>query len=215
MDISDSQNTESCPRPTIGEIFGRPNIIGHRPSRASLSPDGTEIAYVWAQAESPQLWVVPSSGGEPRQLTSLDEGVSGAPQWSKDGAALLIQSSGDLYLVTTDAGLLQRRTQMSALSPNYRWTSDGAHIVFTAGGDLWMIAVDGRGPTQLTMERGVSTFECAPVGNEVAFTGRLAERRLGLFVVDVDTTEVAQVNLGVAESITWVWSPDGNRLAFT
>lgn len=200
---------------TIEEIYGRPDIIGHRPSKASLSPDVTKLAYVWAEdkAEPLQLWIVPTSSGAPLKLTSLEKGVSGTPQWSKDGTSLLIQTSGDLYLVTVDEGSLQQCTKTGNISSDYQWTSDGMQIVFTADGNLWTVPIHDDEPVQLTTEGDISAFKCAPTGNRIAFTRKLEERKIGLYAVDINTKNVTEVN--TAEFILqWCWSPEGNKIAF-
>lgn len=50
----------------------------------SFSPDGRRIAFVSDRSGVPQVWMVPSEGGEPRQLTRLEDQVRGV-EWSPDG----------------------------------------------------------------------------------------------------------------------------------
>jgi len=49
------------------------------------SPDGKWIAFNRVTDGCPQIWLIPSDGGEARQLTNLDEGDFGPPGWSPDG----------------------------------------------------------------------------------------------------------------------------------
>src|SRR6185503_5949009 len=64
------------------------------------SPDGKAIAFLSARpaagdaaTDTPrtQVWLLPTSGGEARRLTSLLNGVSSF-QWSPDGARLVVVS---------------------------------------------------------------------------------------------------------------------------
>lgn len=50
----------------------------------SLSPDGREVLFVSNRGGSPQLWIGAVDQGEPRQVISFDDPVSGA-DWSPDG----------------------------------------------------------------------------------------------------------------------------------
>ena len=44
-------------------------------ARMRWSPDGASIAFVSFVGKYPQLFLIPADGGEPRQLTRLDEAV--------------------------------------------------------------------------------------------------------------------------------------------
>jgi dipeptidyl aminopeptidase/acylaminoacyl peptidase len=50
----------------------------------SFSPDGKRIAFISDRSGVPQVWMVPAEGGEPRQVTRLDDQVRGV-EWSPDG----------------------------------------------------------------------------------------------------------------------------------
>lgn len=50
----------------------------------SFSPDGRRIAFVSDRSGVPQVWMVSSEGGEPRQVTRLEDQVRGV-EWSPDG----------------------------------------------------------------------------------------------------------------------------------
>src|SRR5262249_48895680 len=68
----------------------------------SWSPDGTQLAF----SDGWNLFVVDSSGGEPRQLTDYevgqDDGISEV-SWSPDGAWIAFTDSGAISMVRPDA----------------------------------------------------------------------------------------------------------------
>ena len=55
---------------------------------SALSPDGKKLAFQWSVSGEPQLWVVNSSGGWPKQLT-FGKSITFF-EWSPDGEHLLI-----------------------------------------------------------------------------------------------------------------------------
>lgn len=65
---------------------------GKRDAAPRWSPDGTKILFESTRSGSPQLWVVPADGGDPKQLTDISTGASGG-QWSPDGAHVAFASS--------------------------------------------------------------------------------------------------------------------------
>lgn len=56
------------------------------------SPDGKQIAFVRADGERSQVWVLPLSGGEAYVVTKSEHGASN-PRWSPDGKKMLFTSS--------------------------------------------------------------------------------------------------------------------------
>ena len=55
------------------------------------SPDGTMLAFISDLAGIDQAWLLPTSGGEPRQLTGFPDRV-GMVAWSPDGGHLATAS---------------------------------------------------------------------------------------------------------------------------
>jgi len=62
-------------------------------SQPRWSPDGRTLAFTSARADKPQIYLMPvtAPGGEPRALTSLQNGATN-PVWSPDGAYLAFLS---------------------------------------------------------------------------------------------------------------------------
>jgi dipeptidyl aminopeptidase/acylaminoacyl peptidase len=71
--------------------------FGNRSDRSPvISPNGRHIAFVRSDEETDdptrsQIWIIPTDGGEARQVTKSEHGAS-SPQFSPDGRLLLFQS---------------------------------------------------------------------------------------------------------------------------
>ena len=59
---------------------------GDKDSHPRWSPDGTQLAFVSARGDKPQVYLLPTAapGGEARALTSMENGAH-SPDWSPDG----------------------------------------------------------------------------------------------------------------------------------
>jgi TolB protein len=137
-----------------------------------LAPDQARIAFAGSEGASSHLeiWIVPSSGGDSRRLTSTPPGAppltwSNFPRFSPDGKKLLYSStaSGTSQVWIMDADGTHQRRLTSGFGPDYpdanapNWSPAGDRIVFWAGheglyGDVWTMYADGSRPVRLTHE---------------------------------------------------------------
>jgi Tol biopolymer transport system component len=80
---------------------------------SKISPDGSTIAFTYKG----DIFTVPSTGGEARQITSLGS-YDTTPIWSLDGNSIVFSSnregSFDLYIVSKNGGTPKRLTTNSA-----------------------------------------------------------------------------------------------------
>ncbi len=93
---------------------------------------------------------------------------------SPDGARIVFELLGDLYLLPIEGGEATPLTTGMAFDSQPRFSPDGARVVFISDRDgtdnVWTVAVDGSDPQQLTKETGKFLFvspEYAPDGSHV------------------------------------------------
>ena len=112
----------------------------HRVSEPQISPDGKWVVYTVATPDMDanrnvtNIWMVPTSGGTPTQLTQ--SGQDSSPVWSPDGKtiAFLSSRSGEahVYLLALEGGEAQRLTKLSTGADLMKWSPDGKTIAFTS-----------------------------------------------------------------------------------
>jgi dipeptidyl aminopeptidase/acylaminoacyl peptidase len=110
----------------------------HRLSEPQLSPDAKWIAYtvstpdLEANHSVRDIWLVPTSGGEPRQLTR--GGSDTRPRWSPDGQKLAFISvrngTPQIYWIALAGGEATRLTNLSTGADNELWSPDGHTLAF-------------------------------------------------------------------------------------
>ena len=143
----------------ITQLSAPANSEDHEPA---WSPDGKKIVFTRLNdtatpANQQALFIVSSSGGEPRRITNWTLNAGGA-NWSPDGSRILLQSYRDcscaqtsqVYTIAQDGSRLTRLTRAgSNIEPN--WSPDGKKIVYahqpSAGAsqlpDLWSMTANG------------------------------------------------------------------------
>src|SRR5579871_318813 len=104
--------------------------------RPTWSPDGKSIAFVSNMSGRNNLWIVPSEGGFPMQLTVSDQRQTSAA-WSPDGKWIAYQSDydgdeqWDIFLVSPKTGKVVNLTQTREIAElNPTWSPDGRYLAY-------------------------------------------------------------------------------------
>lgn len=115
-------------------------ISMQRVSDPQISPDGNWVAYsvatpnLEANKVSRDVWIIPITGGEPRQLTR--EGSDERPLWSPDGKKIAFLSSRNgapqVYWIVLEGGEATRLTSLTTGADNELWSPDGKWVAFVS-----------------------------------------------------------------------------------
>ena len=198
------------------------------------SPDGRWIAFQRGDSIRFDIFAVPATGGQQRQLTR-DNNMIGGFAWLPDSAGIIYSSSRgstmpylptlSLWQTTLHDGSVRRVTsgEMSYMSPDI--SPNGAVLVSRVilQTDIWKFPVDGspaenvRRGIRVTRQTGqVLTPTASPDGKEVAFLSD-SGGHANIWVVNTESGELRQITYErdpkVAIGVP-VWSPVGHALAF-
>jgi Tol biopolymer transport system component len=189
----------------------------------SLSPDGKTLAFDSDRSGNHDIYTVPTSGGEPTQLTTdrFDEFM---PSWSPDAReiayhAFAITGTRQLRIVPSSGGTSKTVTATPLNQRQPAWSPDGRSLVFDAGNrPLGDVYTTDRGadrswktPHVIAMKGGTARW--SPDGSSILYVG--AD---GIWVTTPAGTASRQVlradpldklRLGNAE-----WSRDSKRILF-
>jgi TolB protein len=103
---------------------------------STWAPDGKTVAFISNLSGRNNLWLVPSEGGWPTQLTVSDQRQS-SPTWSPDGKwiAYISDYDGDeqwdIFLVSPKTGQVVNITntrEIAEVSP--AWSPDGRYLAY-------------------------------------------------------------------------------------
>jgi dipeptidyl aminopeptidase/acylaminoacyl peptidase len=210
--------------------FGASNA--HSPK---WSPDGKWLAFVTDREGEPvgkeqaeqkkqrkaksQIWLIPTDGGEARQLTFMQHGASN-PVWSPDNKQLVC---------TAQVGPDDEETGDGKPLPKVRvidrlwYRLDGVGFIYERRNHLFLTDVAGGEARQLTEGDWDDTDPAwSPDGSRIAFVSSRAEDRWRLPCPDIYTLVITNGKTGDLKCLTNgslvcstpSWSPDGKTIAF-
>jgi Tol biopolymer transport system component len=204
------------------------------PIDGSWSPDGTRIAFSGGQDSNPPIGArnLYTAAGDGNDVRLLYRGKASAPSWSPDGKRIAFSADGRGPWVVGADGHGARRVADLVLETGAwaAWSPDGEKLA-VSGQDLthgseydegvYAVRVDGTGLQRLTRpltrrevadEAGIFDVEWAPDGMRIAFT-RYSDSAPAdeIDVIDANGRNEQRVDRGDCP----VWSPDGERLAYS
>ncbi len=191
---------------------GKRHRLTHGPADLSprWSPDGRWLAFLRKGDGPAQVWLLPTAGGEPHQLTQFPLGVTELT-WSPDGQRLAVAAPAvpDDHEPTSPVVVTRLVSKM-----------DGAGRLGPLTVHAHVVPVDGGESTTLTSgDLVVRGLAWAPSGDRLALvTARHDERDLDgvahVFTMPTGGGELQQVTEWSGTAAAPTWSPDGGAIVF-
>jgi dipeptidyl aminopeptidase/acylaminoacyl peptidase len=191
-----------------------------------LSPDGKWIAYTVTDIDKtanrgiPQIYLVPTTGGEPKLLGS---GLrSSSPRWSPDGKWIAYTSGGQIWTINVTSSETKKITNISTGASDPVWSPDGTMIAFVS--DVYPDC-----PTDDCNKQRDQQAEESKVKAHTAehllyrhWTAWKDNKRTHVFVVNVANGNTTDLTPGDFDSppfslggpTNYAFSPDSKKLAF-
>lgn len=210
---------------SVDAVSGEPYRLTHGDSDVSpvFSPDGTQIAFLRPSDSASQLWLLPTRGGEPRQLTSAPLGA-GRAVWSPDGSRIAFTAPVDSAALPGDgAAETASRAAGPMVTDRLAYKADGAGNLGTLRMRVHVVDVETGKTIVLTDGDSHATDPAfSPDGSRIAYTAGSGEgtdlsMASPAFVKSsTDPNEKPrQVGPALASGIVTGWTADGENLIFT
>ncbi len=208
-----------------------------------FSPDGKWIAFTGQYDGNMNVYVMPSDGGVPRQLTFTAD-VTHMPlrmgpnneviDWFPDGQHILFLSRqntyndwfGQLYKISVKGGLQEKlvlpKGGLTAFSPDgnriaynriFRNFRTWKHYKGGMAQDIWLYNFKTNNIQRLTTYPGTDTYPMW-YGNKIYFgSARGPEQRMNLYSYDLTTKKVTQLTHFKKYDVNWP-SIGGDKIVF-
>ncbi|MEO1488120.1 MAG: prolyl oligopeptidase family serine peptidase, partial [Pseudomonadota bacterium] len=180
-------------------------LLARGPGGANLSPDGKMIAFSWGVTGQSEIWVMPASGGIPKQIT-FETGV-GTPVWTLDSAGLFYSADRDGneqpgYFSLTPDGMTETEVLPAARGDFRRFggfAQDGSFIyASTARGagvfDIYRGTMDGQSELILESELGLYASSISPDGKFALITESVGAAADNIYLLDLTTKELTTIS---------------------
>lgn len=221
--------TSAAERSTLRRLTG-----GIRDVAPRWSPDGNRLAFLRAaekdgKVQPSQIFVLPMTGGEARQLTDVPRGA-GAPEWSPDGRTIAFTAPMEPSELKKEdapkAGAPKRESDVRVITravyrsngPGYLNPARHSHIFTVSVPERIVETVTPKGLTSGEFDE--TGLAWAPDGSRIYFTSnRVAESYYqpsdsDLFAVPAgggEPVRIASIEGTISGAVP---SPDGKRIAF-
>lgn len=195
-----------------------------------ISPDGKLIAMNWRITGTPQLWLIPVAGGQPKQLT-FGNGITFF-RWAPDSKAILYGADNNgneqesFNLITIDGAIEQEL--LAAKEGSFRqfgdFLPDGQSLLFSSpdrnGSDFDIYLASPEGGAKLLTQGHLDTAvqSVSPDGATAIVSEGVGEESDKLMLLDVKsgklTTLAAPESRANHTDGDFAWTPDSKGFYF-
>lgn len=202
-----------------------------RVADAQISPDGQLVAYVvnvvdkQANRGKRSIWVVPTSGGEAKQLITSNRNDD-TPRWSTDGKWIAFLSSRDgasqIFVAAADGSNQRKVTDVPLGVADFTWSPDGKLFAFST--EVYPECADLKCTADKTAAADASKVK-AVIADRLLYrhwdSFKLGKRS-HVFIVSSSGGEPKDVTPGdfdtppfsLGDPLAYDFSPDGKELCF-
>lgn len=188
------------------------------------SPDGKQIAFIRTKDKQTQIWLIPTDGGEARQLTKLDQGSISDLTWSPDGSRIAF-TFGKTPDEWTEKSVEERKKNNRSNPPRIItrlcFRLDGSGFLGEKS-HIWTVNVKDGVLTQLTKEEFDDRSSCwSPDGRMIAFISNRSQNPdltpfdEDIFVVSTESGETIKLGTPLGYKASIDWSPDGKLIGYS
>ncbi len=227
---------------SVSVLGGAPRKLMDNAEGRSVSPDGSQIAFVTGEVLHEEIWLMSADGEHPRKVFGDPGDMFGSVAWSPDGRLLAFvrfnyhsgykEAQASLWIVKPGGGLLSSILSDPRLGEALAWAPD-ERLVYSlseprpnqSDSNLWAIGVDSRNaravgqPVRLTNgpDRKLRLSLSAD-GKQLTFLRWRGEPHVYVAEVEAGNDRLSPprpLSLDEGRNLPFAWTPDGKSVLFT
>ena len=227
---------------SVSVLGGAPRLLMDNAEARSVSPDGSQIAFVRGDVLRQEVWLMSAEGERPHRVFGEPGDMFGSVAWSPDSHLLAFvrfnygsgfkEAQSSLWIVGPEGGSQRLILSDSRLGEALAWAPDGRLVYSLAeprpnqgDSNLWAIPIDSRNvrasgqPARITSGPDKKVrLSLSANGKELTFLRWRGEPHI--YVADVNAasdriTSPQPLSLDEGRNLPFAWTPDGKSVFFS
>lgn len=224
----------------LSTVGGSPRKLNGQGSEASVSPDGSQIAFLRGSGNSEELWLMRADGDQPRKVAGQVGDLFRSPVWSRDGKRIAFLRAGyspGVMGVQPQIEILDltsnQRTVVLAdpqIGPAMAWVDDHLAYVLNEAppnqndSNVWWMKIDSHTskpvgtPRRLASSPGsVSSLSVADDGKRLAYLKQGWQPDVYVAKIEAGGTRIGppqRLTLDERRDFPFSWTPDSKQVIF-